>query len=215
MSETPPPATVKRVAVLVSGGGTNLQAIIDWQASHTPCPYRVVLVISSTKHAHALKRAQAAGIECATLSPVAVMGQAAHTATREQKNAATSKVVLDECLSHNIDAIALAGYLSVLSGEILSRYEGRIINLHPALLPAFGGVGMWGHHVHEAVIASGVKESGCTVHLVDAGCDTGRILVQKKVSVLPGDDAGSLAERIAPLEHEAIVEGLLMLCESF
>ena len=214
MSETPPPAP-KRVAVLVSGGGTNLQELIDYQLSHTPCPYRVVLVISSTKHAYALKRAQSAGIECATLSPVAVMGQAAHTATREQKNAAVSDAVLSECLSHSIDAIVLAGYLSVLQGEILVRYEGRIINLHPALLPAFGGVGMWGHHVHEAVIASGVKESGCTVHLVDAGCDTGRILVQKRVSVLPRDDATSLAERIAPYEHEAIVEGLLMLCESF
>ena len=215
MSESTPPATAKRVAVLVSGGGTNLQELIDYQASHTPCPYRVVLVISSTKHAYALKRSQSAGIECATLSPVAVMGEAAHTATREQKNAATSQAILSECLSHGIDAIVLAGYLSVLQGDILMHYEGRIINLHPALLPAFGGVGMWGHHVHEAVIAAGVSESGCTVHLVDAGCDTGRILVQKRVSVLPGDDAGTLAERIAPLEHEAIVEGLLMLCESF
>ena len=215
MSDLTPPATAKRVAVLVSGGGTNLQAIIDWEVSHTPCPYRVVLVISSTKHAFALKRSQTAGIECATLSPVAVMGEAAHAATREQKNAATSKAILDECLSHSIDLIVLAGYLSVLQGEILSRYEGRIINLHPALLPAFGGVGMWGHHVHEAVIASGASVSGCTVHLVDAGCDTGRILVQKRVSVLPSDDATTLAERIAPLEHEAIVEGLLMLCESF
>ncbi len=94
----------------------------------------------------------------------------------------------------------------------MQEYSGRIINLHPALLPKFGGVGMWGENVHKAVLAAGEKESGCTVHLVDSGCDTGKILVQKKVPVMPGDTVESLYERIAPKEHEAIVEGLLSLC---
>ncbi len=116
------------------------------------------------------------------------------------------------CDEVKTDVIVLAGYLSVLCGDIIKKYEGRIINLHPALLPKFGGVGMWGHNVHEAVLAAGEKESGCTVHLVDSGCDTGKILVQKKVPVLPGDTVDSLYARIAPKEHEAIVEGLLKLC---
>jgi phosphoribosylglycinamide formyltransferase-1 len=88
-----------------------------------------------------------------------------------------------------------------------------MINLHPALLPKFGGVGMWGHHVHEAVLAAGEKESGCTVHLVDGGCDTGKILVQKKVPVLPDDTPDSLYARIAPEEHKAMVEGLCILSQ--
>ena len=101
-----------------------------------------------------------------------------------------------------------------MTGDIVTEYSNKIINLHPALLPKFGGVGMWGHHVHEAVIAAGETESGCTVHIADSGCDTGRILIQKKVPVLPNDTPDSLAERIAPKEHEAIVEGLLLLANS-
>ena len=85
--------------------------------------------------------------------------------------------------------------------------------MHPALLPKFGGVGMWGHNVHEAVLAAGETESGCTVHLVDSGCDTGKILLQRKVPVLPGDTPDSLYARIAPVEHEAMVEGLKELCK--
>ncbi|MBQ5385079.1 MAG: phosphoribosylglycinamide formyltransferase, partial [Treponema sp.] len=96
-------------------------------------------------------------------------------------------------------------------GDILKEYEGKIINLHPALLPKFGGVGMWGHHVHEAVLAAGEKESGCTIHLVSAECDGGKILIQKRVPVLPGDTPDSLYERIAPEEHKAIVEGLCLI----
>ena len=100
-----------------------------------------------------------------------------------------------------------------LSGKILEEYKDKIINLHPALLPKFGGVGMWGHHVHEAVLAAGEKESGCTIHLVSSECDGGKILIQKKVPVMSGDTPDSLYERIAPEEHKAIVEGLLLLCK--
>ena len=201
------------IAVLVSGGGTNLQALIDYEKQTEDCPYHIVLVASNTKRAYALERAKAAGIPAEIRSPVQVLGPALMSATMDEKRELVSDAMLDLCREHKADAIVLAGYLSVLKGSIIDAYKDRIINLHPALLPKFGGVGMWGHNVHEAVIEAGEKESGCTVHLVDSGCDTGRILVQKRVPVLPGDTPDSLYERIAPEEHKAIVEAVLMLCK--
>ena len=129
------------------------------------------------------------------------------------KRIAISDAILELCHDYSIEAIVLAGYLSVLGGKIIEEYSGKIINLHPALLPKFGGVGMWGHNVHEAVLAAHEKESGCTVHLVDSGCDTGKILVQKKVPVLADDTPDSLYARIAPEEHKAMVEGVCMLAK--
>ena len=203
-----------RIAVLVSGGGTNLQTLIDYEKSHAGCPYNIVLVVSNTKNAYALERAKNAGIHAEIRSPFSVLGKEnAEKASRDEKRLAISDAILNLCHEHKIDAIVLAGYLSVLGGRIIDEYSGRIINLHPALLPKFGGVGMWGHNVHEAVLASGEKESGCTVHLVDSGCDTGKILVQKKVPVLPDDTPDSLYARIAPKEHEAMVEGVCLLAE--
>lgn len=201
-----------RIAVLVSGGGTNLQALIDYEKSHADCPYNIALVVSNTKSAFALERAREAGIPAEIRSPYSVLGKEnADKAGRDTKRLAVSDAVLSLCDEHKIDALVLAGYLSVLGGRIIESYSGKIINLHPALLPKFGGVGMWGRNVHEAVLASGEKESGCTVHLVDSGCDTGKILVQKKVPVLDGDTPDSLYSRIAPKEHEAIVEGACLL----
>lgn len=204
-----------KTAVLVSGGGTNLQALIDYQQKEgDKCPYEIVCVISDTKKAYALERAAKAGIPSVICSPYAVMGQeAAKAATRDEKRLAVSNAVLAECRKFQAQAIVQAGWLTVLAGDILQEYEGKIINLHPALLPKFGGVGMWGHHVHEAVLAAGEKESGCTIHLVSAECDGGKILIQKKVPVMPGDTPDSLYERIAPQEHEAIVEGLCLLAK--
>lgn len=203
-----------KIAVLVSGGGTNLQALIDYEKANPDCPYHIELVVSNTKSAYALERAKNAGIQAEVRSPYSVLGKEnAEKADRDTKRIAISDAILDLCLSHKIDAIVLAGYLSVLGGKIIKEYSGRIINLHPALLPKFGGVGMWGHNVHEAVLAAGEKESGCTVHLVDSGCDTGKILVQKKVPVLPDDTPDSLYARIAPEEHKAMVEGVCMLSE--
>ncbi len=202
------------IAVLVSGGGTNLQALIDFQKSNSNCPYKIVLVVSNTKNAYALERAKNANIPSEICSPFSVLGkEKAQTSSREEKNLAVSDAILELCKKNQVQAIVLAGYLSVLSGKILEVYENKIINLHPALLPKFGGVGMWGNNVHQAVLASGEKESGCTVHLVDSGCDTGKILVQKKVPVLPGDTVESLYARIAPKEHEAIVEGVCLLAQ--
>ena len=206
--------TNMKIAVLVSGGGTNLQALIDYQKSHSDCPYEISLVVSNTKNAYALERAKMAEIPAEIRSPFSVLGaKKTKSATRDEKRLAISDAILDLCREYKIDAIVLAGYLSVLGGKIIEEYSGRIINLHPALLPKFGGVGMWGHNVHEAVLKSGEKESGCTVHLVDAGCDTGKILVQKKVPVMPDDTVDSLYARIAPKEHEAMIEGVCLLSE--
>ena len=203
-----------KVAVLVSGGGTNLQTLIDYEAEHkVDCPYEIVVVISDHKDAFALERAQKAGIPTAITSPFSVMGKAvAQNATRDEKRLAVSNAMLEHCQKYGAQIIVEAGCLTVLSGDILKKYANRIINLHPALLPKFGGVGMWGHHVHEAVLAAGETESGCTVHLVNEVCDGGEILLQKKVPVLPDDTPETLYARIAPKEHEALLEGLLLLC---
>lgn len=203
-----------KVAVLVSGGGTNLQTLIDYEAEHkVECPYEIVVVISDHKDAFALERAQKAGIPTAVTSPFSVMGKdMAQNATRDEKRLAVSNAMLEHCQNYGAQIIVEAGCLTVLSGDILKNYANRIINLHPALLPKFGGVGMWGHHVHEAVLAAGETESGCTVHLVNEVCDGGEILLQKKVPVLPDDTPETLYARIAPKEHEALLEGLLLIC---
>lgn len=207
-----------RAAVLVSGGGTNLQALIDEEKRMKEvgeaCPYTIALVISSTKNAYALERAQNSGIKTEIASPFAVMGkEVAQNATREEKNEAVSNRILELCRENDIAFIVYAGYLTVLQGAVIKEYANRMINLHPALLPKFGGVGMWGHNVHEAVLAAGEKESGCTVHLVNEVCDGGEILIQKKVPVLPGDTPDTLYARIAPHEHEAMIEGVKLLAE--
>jgi len=201
--------------VLVSGGGTNLQALIDYEKEMgDKCPYKLVVVISDHKDAYALERAQKAGIPTAVKSPYSVLGkEKAIASSRDEKRLAVSDAMLEVCKAYKVDAIVEAGCLTVLAGDILKRYENKIINLHPALLPKFGGVGMWGHHVHEAVIAAGEKESGCTIHMVTGECDGGKILIQKKVPVMPDDTPDSLYARIAPQEHKAIVEGLLLLCK--
>ncbi len=207
---------MKKIAVLVSGGGTNLQALIDFERANKDCPYTISLVISDHKDAYALERAKNAGIKTAITSPYSVMGaENAKKASREEKRIAVSDKVLALCTEYDIKGIVQAGWLTVLSGKIIEKYANKIINLHPALLPKFGGVGMWGHFVHEAVLASGEKESGCTIHLVNGECDGGKILIQKKVPVLSGDTPDSLYERIAPEEHKAIVEGTCLLVEKY
>lgn len=204
-----------KIAVLVSGGGTNLQSLIDFEKENkVDCPYEIVVVISDRKDAFALERAKKAEIPVALASPFFVMGKdVALAASRDEKRLAVSDAMLAQCKKYGVQVIVEAGCLTVLCGDILKEYSERIINLHPALLPKFGGVGMWGHHVHEAVLAAGETESGCTVHLVNEICDGGEILVQKKVPVLPDDTPDSLYARIAPKEHEALLEGLLLICK--
>lgn len=200
-----------RLAVLVSGDGTNLQALIDNQST-VSCSYHIFAVFSDRKNAFALERAKNAAIITQIVSPYAILGsETAKVASRDEKRLAVSNRVLELCTTYTIDAIVLSGFLTVLDGDLVHTYSGRIINIHPALLPKFGGKGMWGHHVHKAVLAAGEVESGCTVHLVDSGCDTGRILLQKKVAVLPNDTPKTLATRIAPQEHIALIEGINIL----
>lgn len=208
------------VVVLISGGGTNLQALIDEEKAMNrtavqggePCPYHICAVFSDRKDAYGVERAKAAGIPVEIVSPYAVMGrEKASVAHAEEKRLAVSQRVLSLAKEYGAKAIVLAGFLTVLRGSLIDEYKGKIINLHPALLPKFGGEGMWGHHVHEAVIAAGEKESGCTVHFVDAGCDTGKIILQKKVPVLPGDTPDTLYARIAPEEHKALVEAVTLV----
>jgi len=195
------------ILVLVSGGGSNLQALIDAQAAGDLSGAKIAAVISDREGVFALERAKAADIPAIVEKPNPGIPKA------EQRRELSDRI-LCICREKEINLIVLAGFLSILSGAILEEYSGRIINLHPALLPKFGGDGMYGIHVHRAVLAAGETESGCTVHLVDAGTDTGPILLQRRVPVLPGDTPESLAGRIHKEEHIAIVEAVKMMTKN-
>jgi phosphoribosylglycinamide formyltransferase 1 len=176
-----------RIAILASGGGSNLQAIVDhfdWLGTRRGGD--VVLVASDRTNAGALERARRNEIETAVLP----------TEKRPEG------VSLDRLLAdREIDLVVLAGYLRLVPSEIVKRFEGRIINIHPALLPAFGGPGMYGSRVHHAVIAAGVRVTGVTSHFVDDVYDRGRIIAQWPVPVFASDDAGTLASRVLRVEH--------------
>jgi len=192
-----------KIMVLVSGGGTNLQALLDARKNDGS---GIVLVVSDNPKAYALDRAKAAGVAAAVEEPD-------RNIPKDKRRQELSDRILMLAETYHIDLIVLAGFLSILKGEIVRRYSGRIINLHPSLLPKYGGDGMYGGRVHQAVLAAGEKESGCTVHLVDAGVDTGPILLQRRVPVLSGDTPDSLAERIHTEEHIAIVEAVKIMIE--
>jgi phosphoribosylglycinamide formyltransferase-1 len=192
------------ILVLVSGGGTNLQALIDAQKRGELGNARIAADISDRDGVYALERAKAAGIPAFVEKPDSGLPKP----EREQE---LSDRILRFCREKEIGLVVCAGFLSILAGDIIEAYAGRMINLHPALLPKFGGHGMYGEHVHRAVLKAGETESGCTVHLVDAGTDTGSILLQRKVPVLSSDTPESLAERIHKEEHIAIVEALKMM----
>lgn len=177
-----------KVAVLVSGGGTNLQALIDKVADGQLDDVEIVRVISSREDAFALTRAEKAGITTAV--------------AREQQE------VLKELKASGAEIVVLAGYMRVLSPEIIAEYRDRIINIHPSLIPKYCGKGFYGMRVHKAVIEAGEKESGATVHYVDEGVDTGVIILQEKVPVLDGDTPETLAARVLETEHEILARGL-------
>jgi len=179
-----------RVAVAVSGRGSNLQALLDSLSAEAPA--RVVLVISNRPDAGALERARARGIATSVL--------------RDPSQASEWLSLLEAA---RIDLLVLAGYLKLVPPEVVRRYQGRIINIHPALLPDFGGPGMYGARVHQAVLASGADQSGATVHLVDEVYDRGPILGQARVPVLPGDTAESLASRVLEAEHQLLPAAVL------
>ncbi len=174
-----------RIAVLVSGGGTNLQALIDAEKSGIIKSGTISLVVSNKADAYALERARLAGIPSVTLLKKELGSQ-------EAFEAALIKLLEDEY----IDLIVLAGFMSILSESFTSRFKDRIINVHPSLIPSFCGKGFYGLHVHEAALSYGVKVTGATVHFVNEIPDGGRIIAQKAVEVLPGDSPESLQRRV-------------------
>ena len=194
---------MKNVAVLVSGGGTNLQAILDAQARGENPHGRVTLVVASKPGVYALARAAGAGVESAVVS---------------RKDYADSEAFDDALVSvlrqHNIDVVVLAGFLSVLGPRVIDAYRDRILNVHPSLIPSFCGPGFYGLRVHEAALARGVKVTGATVHLVNEECDGGPILLQKAVDILPGDTAETLQKRVmVEAEWQLLPQALAMICE--
>ncbi|MBI2119462.1 MAG: phosphoribosylglycinamide formyltransferase [Elusimicrobia bacterium] len=179
-----------KIAVLASGNGSNLQAIIDATYSEVLKLAEVTLVIANKKEAFALERAKRARIEALFLDPLSFSTRFAYF-----------EKMTEELENRKVDLVCLAGFLLKLEGPILKKFSKRILNIHPALLPKFGGKGMYGHHVHEAVLKAGEKESGCSVHVVDEDFDHGPILLQRKVLVLPEDTPQTLADRILKEEH--------------
>jgi phosphoribosylglycinamide formyltransferase 1 len=185
-----------RLGFLASHGGSNVQAILDacrdGRLDAAPC-----VVISNNSDAMVLDRAMAARVPAFHLS----------------SHVHPDPVRLDDAIlavleKHGVNLIVLAGYMKKLGPKTLARYHGRVVNMHPALLPKFGGQGMYGHHVHEAVLAAGEKESGATVHIADAEYDEGRILAQKRVPVMADDSPDSLAARVLEVEHQLYAETL-------
>ena len=174
-----------RIAVLVSGGGTNLQAPIDAQASGSLQSGEIALVVSNKPGAYALERAKRAGIETLTLT---------RTDCGSQEGFETA--LMEALDSRKIGLIVLAGFMSILSASFTGHYENRMINIHPSLIPSFCGKGYYGLRVHEAALAYGVKVTGATVHYVNEVPDGGKILLQKAVSVEPGDTPETLQRRV-------------------
>ena len=190
--------TVPAITVLVSGSGTTLQAILNAQeAGELPC--RVNRVIADRPRVYALDRARGAGV------PTAVVDRRT-VASREELSQRVSEEIPPETT-----LVVLAGYLSILTEPLLSRFPRRIINIHPALLPDFGGPGMYGDHVHRAVLAAGGTRTGCTVHFVDAGTDTGEIILRRTIPLLPEDTVETVRARLRPVEHRAMIDGIAQI----
>lgn len=192
---------MKNIAVFVSGSGSDMQSVID-ACEAGEIDGKVVAVIASRPGIFALERAAKHGIDSRVFS-VKDFGSA------QEKDAAIVKYLADK----NIDLIVLAGYLSIVTKPLLDVYEGRMINIHPSLIPNHCGKGMYGLHVHESVLASGDKESGCTVHFVDSGTDTGKIIEQVRVPVLAGDTPETLQARVLKEEHKLLPRVVARLCK--
>ena len=178
-----------------------MQALIDNIENGFIENGRIALLISSNPDAFAIKRAEAHGIKCAVIGKKNIPDDARRT-----------EKLLKLLKSESTDLIVLAGYMSVLPPEIIEEYRNKIINIHPSLIPKYCGLGMYGHHVHEAVLAAGEKESGATVHFVDEGVDTGKIILQKSVKVEEGDTPETLAARVLEVEHEILPLAVKMFC---
>lgn len=184
-----------RIGVLVSGGGTNLQALLD-SIEKGAVNGEVAIVISDKENAYAMERAKKYRINAVYLERKTMQEQLTSTLQR-----------------FGIELVVLAGFLTILPPAVVKVYEGRIINIHPSLIPAFCGKGFYGDKVHQAAIEYGVKVSGATVHFVDEGTDSGPIILQETVGVDPEDDAHSLAEKVLKLEHRLLPEAVRLYCE--
>ena len=191
---------LKRIAVFVSGGGSNFQAILD-QIRAGRIAGEVVLVISDKPGAYALTRAQNAGIETWAYEK------------RQHTKPELEQKICDILEKYKVDFCVLAGYLSILGASVIRKYPNKIINIHPSLIPSFCGMGFYGKHVHQGVLDYGAKVSGATVHFVDEGADTGPIILQESVKVMEDDDAQSLADRVLTVEHKLLPEAVRLMCE--
>lgn len=183
------------MAVLVSGGGTNLQTLID-SVEAGGINGEIALVISDREKAYALERAEKHGIKAVYID----------------RRSCTERI-MQELQDMDIELVVLAGFLSILDIELVKAYEGRIINIHPSLIPSFCGKGFYGEKVHKAAVEYGVKLSGATVHFVDEGTDSGPIILQEAVQVYPEDTAEQLAERVLQVEHRLLPEAVRLYCE--
>lgn len=188
-----------KIAVLASGGGSNLQSIIDSIEDGYLKNVSIEYVITDREHAFALKRAEAFNIKTMTFNRV------------QYKENLSDKIY--DVIKDKVDLIVLAGFLSIIKGKIVEEFKDRIINIHPSLIPSFCGKGMYGLKVHQAAIEYGVKVSGCTVHFIDEGTDTGAIILQKTVAVHSGDTSESLQKRILVEEHSALPEVIKLISE--
>ena len=191
----------KRIAVLVSGGGSNLQSIIDnIEQGNLNCEISYVI---ADRKCYGLERAEKHGIKNVLLD---------RKVLKEKLSDEISNVLEND--DEKTDYIVLAGYLSILSPEFIKKWSRKIINIHPSLLPKFGGKGMYGMNVHRAVIEAKETESGCTIHFVDTGVDTGEIILQIKVPVLSDDTPKVLQKRVLEKEHVLLIEGIKKLIEN-
>ncbi|CUU46327.1 phosphoribosylglycinamide formyltransferase [Clostridium beijerinckii] len=188
-----------KIAVLVSGGGTDLQSVID-AVENNYMNVKIEMVIGSRDNIYALERAKKHNIDTFVV-------------TRREYGEESSNKIL-ELTKGKVDLIVLAGFLAILDGEILKEFDNRIINIHPSLIPSFCGPGMYGLKVHEAVIKSGVRFSGCTVHFVNSEVDGGAILLQEVVPVYFEDDAETLQKRILEKEHEILPKAIKLISEN-
>lgn len=189
-----------KTAVFASGGGTNFQALLDHQR-RGGC-WQIVLLVTDREDVGAIGRAEAAGV------PTAVVR------TKGRGGAEVGRDMLEVLERYGIDLVLLAGYLKLVPGEVLARFPNRVLNIHPALLPSFGGKGMYGMAVHRAVLESGARESGATVHFVDEDYDRGTIFAQRRVPVRVDDTPDELAARVLAVEHVLYPEAVDDLCEA-
>ena len=193
----------KNIAVLVSGGGTTLQALIDAQQRGEIINGKITAVIASTPEAYALERAAKAGIP-------------GYVVSRKQydSNRAMTVALVEKLQELNIDLVVLAGFMTILTGEMVRAFPNAILNIHPALIPSFAGPGCYGLHVHEKALAYGVKLSGATVHFVSEECDGGPIVLQKAVEVLPDDTPEVLQRRIMEqCEWKLLPQAVSLFCQ--